>query len=80
MFHIIPQAGTLLVRNTKQRQKEMLLPVPNHYHQRLAVTAFYILSVIMLRTCGTKGPVLTANQTPWMRPCMLAIRFGANRA
>jgi len=22
----------------------------------------------MLNTCGTKGPVMTVKQTPWMRP------------
>jgi len=31
------------------------------------VAAFDIL---MLSSCGTKGPVMTAKQTPWMHPCM----------
>jgi len=30
------------------------------------VTAFDILSALMLSTCSTKGPVMTAKQTPWM--------------
>jgi len=32
------------------------------------VTAFNILLVLMLSTCGTKGPVVTTKQTPWMHP------------
>jgi len=33
------------------------------------VAAFDISSALMLSTCGTKGPVMTAKQTPWMHPC-----------
>ena len=49
-------------------RREMLLLVPNHPYQRLAVTVVDILLVLMLSTCGTKGPVMTAKQTPKMRP------------
>jgi len=31
------------------------------------VTAFDILSALMLSTYGTKRPIMTAKQTPWMR-------------
>jgi len=34
------------------------------------VTAIDILSALMLSICGTKGPVMTAKQTPWMCPCL----------
>jgi len=30
-----------------------------------------LLSALMLSTCGTKGPVKTAKQTPWMCPWVL---------
>jgi len=32
------------------------------------VTVFDILLGLMLSTCGTKGPVMTTKQNPWMRP------------
>jgi len=44
------------------------LPVPKHPHLGPEVTAFNILSALMLCTCGAKGPVMTAKQTPQMRP------------
>jgi len=34
-----------------------------HLHLRPAVTAFVILSALMLSTCGAKGSVMTAKQT-----------------
>jgi len=34
------------------------------------VTALNILSALVLITCGTKGPVMTAKQTLWMHPCI----------
>jgi len=40
-----------------------LLPVPKQQHYRPAV-AFDILSALMLSTCGAKGSVMTAKQTP----------------
>jgi len=33
------------------------------------VATFDILLALMLSTCDTKGSVMTAKQTPWMRPC-----------
>jgi len=39
------------------------------------VEAFVFLLALMLITCGTKGPVMTAKQTPWMRPCRAAFRL-----
>jgi len=45
-------------------EKCRLLPVPKQPHYRPAVTVFNILSAVMLSTCGTKGPVMTAKQTP----------------
>ena len=39
------------------------MPVPKHPHLRPAVTAFDILSALILSTCGAKGSVMTAKQT-----------------
>jgi len=70
--HYLDKAGTLLFHNSTMQQ-EMLLAVPKHQHYSLAVTAFDILSALKLSTCDTKGPVMTAKQTPWMRPCLLGL-------
>jgi len=32
------------------------------------VTVLDILSALILSTCDTKGPVMTAKQIPWIRP------------
>jgi len=42
----------------------MLLPLPNHPLQKLAVTVFDVLSALMLTTCSKKGLVMTAKQAP----------------
>jgi len=34
--------------------------------------AFDILLALMLSACGAKGSVMTAKQTPYMRPCINA--------
>jgi len=47
---------------------KMPLLVPNHPQWRPAVRVFAILSALMLSTCGTKEPVMTAKQTPRCAP------------
>jgi len=46
------------------QEKYRLLLVPKQPHYRPAVRAFDILSALLLSTCGAKGSVMTAKQTP----------------
>ena len=69
--HYLDKAGTLLFCNSHYatlERKCRLLRVPKHPYLRLAMTAIDILSALMLTTCGTKESVMTAKQTPWIRP------------
>ena len=80
MFHVIAQARTLLVRNTKQRQKENAVAYskpPTLETYSGSVLYFIGYNAAYLRH---KGACPDSQPDPRMRPCMLAIRFGANRA
>ena len=78
MFHVIAQARTLLVRNTKQRQKGNAVAYSKP--PTLETYSGSVLYFIGYNAAYLRQACPDSQPDPRMRPCMLAIRFGANRA